>query len=106
MCRPGCRPHLKSHNENGSDEPFSTTSKCASRAHFQSAFVNDVRTRYQARDPALLKLIENVRKVKRLVEEGIEDPHKCQDCAPPMDPIPLVAPLMLREPRPPRPKKK
>jgi hypothetical protein len=37
---------------------------------FKSAFLNDIRTRCKSKDPVLLKLIEDVRLIKAMVESG------------------------------------
>lgn len=42
---------------------------------FVSAFLNDVRTRYERQDPALLKLLDKVRAVKAMVEEEARREH-------------------------------
>ena len=104
-----CNKGRKSQIKNGSPEPFLSygVRRCQSGTFSRrSAFVNDVRTRYEARDPALLKLIEKVRKVKRLVEAGAKDPDQCEGCARPKEPMPPVKPLVIGEPRSPGPKKK
>jgi len=39
------------------------------KSEFQSAFINDIRTRFESQDPSLLVLLDQVRAITAMVEE-------------------------------------